>query len=106
MAKSNNAFKARVAGAIDKAEPVIQFLIRICGWSSIVFVAAIFIFIIREAAPILPHVDWGEFSPLVTFFNILDGYLDGYDVSSVVTVVVVAITCRVLSVRWADRLLR
>lgn len=46
---------------IDGAEPLIRALIYVSGWSSILFVAAIFHFIFKEAAPILPKVDWGEF---------------------------------------------
>jgi phosphate transport system permease protein len=36
-----------------RAEPVIEWAIHLCGWSAILFVAAIFIFILREAAPVL-----------------------------------------------------
>ena len=46
---------------IDGAEPLIRAVIYISGWSSILFVAAIFFFIFKEAAPILPRVDWGAF---------------------------------------------
>ena len=46
---------------LDRAEPLIRAVIYISGWSSILFVAAIFFFIFKEAAPILPHVDWGKF---------------------------------------------
>jgi len=35
------------------AEPFIEFVIRLCGWSAIVFVIAIFFFVFREAAPML-----------------------------------------------------
>lgn len=34
-------------------EPAIELLIRLCGWSAILFVFAIFFFVFREAAPIL-----------------------------------------------------
>ena len=61
MAKRTYAFRAKTSGFLDKAEPFIQLLIYISGWSSIIFVAAIFIFIFREALPIIPHVDWAEF---------------------------------------------
>ncbi len=47
--------------AMFRGEWVIEFLIRLCGWSSIICVAAIFYFIIQEAAPVLPTMDWGEF---------------------------------------------
>jgi phosphate transport system permease protein len=36
-----------------RAEPFIEFVIRLCGWSAIVFVIAIFFFVFREAAPML-----------------------------------------------------
>ena len=53
----------RVLGsrALDRAEPVIRVVIYASGWSSILFVAAIFFFIVKEAWPILPQVNWGEF---------------------------------------------
>lgn len=53
----------RVLGSrlLDRAEPLIRGVIYISGWSSILFVAAIFFFIFREAWPILHRVDWGEF---------------------------------------------
>jgi len=52
----------RVLGAkLDSVEPLIRSVIFLSGWSSIIFVAAIFFFIIKEAAPIMPHVDWGKF---------------------------------------------
>ncbi|MCU0962129.1 MAG: phosphate ABC transporter permease subunit PstC [Pirellulaceae bacterium] len=41
------------AGPSQWVEPVIELFIRICGWSSILFVAAIFFFVLREAAPML-----------------------------------------------------
>ena len=47
--------------ALDRAEPLIRIIIYFSGWSSILFVAAIFFFIIKEAWPILPQVNWGEF---------------------------------------------
>ena len=46
---------------IDRAEPFIRSLIYVSGWSSIIFVIAIFFFIFKEAAPILTKVDWGSF---------------------------------------------
>jgi len=39
--------------ALDRAEPAIEWIIRLCGWSAILFVFAIFFFIFREAAPAL-----------------------------------------------------
>lgn len=48
----------------DRAEPVIEFLIRLCGYSAILFVFAIFLFVFREAAPVL----FGKLD-LVEFFT-------------------------------------
>jgi phosphate transport system permease protein len=39
--------------AMDRLEPVVDWLIRLCGWSAILFVFAIFFFVLREAAPAL-----------------------------------------------------
>jgi ABC-type phosphate transport system permease subunit len=35
------------------AEPIIEWTIRLCGWSAIFFVFAIFFFVFREGAPFL-----------------------------------------------------
>lgn len=40
-------------GAPDRLEPVVEILIRLCGWSAILFVLAIFYFVFRQAAPML-----------------------------------------------------
>ena len=37
---------------LDFIEPAIEWIIRICGWSAIVFVFSIFFFIFCEAAPV------------------------------------------------------
>lgn len=47
--------------AVDRCEPVVEWLIRICGWSAILFVFAIFFFIFREASDMLGKLDWKEF---------------------------------------------
>jgi phosphate transport system permease protein len=39
--------------ASRRAEPLIELVIRLCGWSAILFVIAIFFFVFREAAPVL-----------------------------------------------------
>ncbi len=44
------------------AEPLIEWTIRLCGWSAIFFVFAIFFFVFREGAPFLFHkLDLVEF---------------------------------------------
>ena len=47
---------------LDKSEPAVVLLVRLCGWSAIVFVFGIFLFIFIEGAPFLVntlryHVD-------------------------------------------------
>ena len=55
----------RVFGAIsrttDRVEPLVEWVIRICGWSAIFFVVAIFLFVFVEGAPMLAHLDLKEF---------------------------------------------
>jgi len=48
--------------AFDRAEPGIEWIIRLCGWSAILFVFSIFFFVFREAAPVMfGKLNWGEF---------------------------------------------
>jgi len=42
-------------------ERLIEALIVASGWSSIICMGAIFVFLVREAAPVLPRIDWVEF---------------------------------------------
>jgi phosphate transport system permease protein len=49
------------SGAMDTIEPGVEWLIRICGWSAIFFVLAIFAFVFVEGAPVLGHLDLKEF---------------------------------------------
>src|SRR6266545_7070734 len=46
---------------LDAVEKPIEWVIRLCGWSSIIGIAAIFIFIFKEAAPMVPKLDWIHF---------------------------------------------
>lgn len=39
-------------------EKPVEVLIRICGWSAIILVAAIITFVLIGAAPVLPKIDW------------------------------------------------
>src|SRR5687768_18481582 len=50
-----------VSRGLDTGEPVIEWLIRICGWSAIFFVLAIFVFVFWEGAPVLGHLNLKEF---------------------------------------------
>ncbi len=48
--------------AADFIEPAVEWAIRLCGWSAILFVFAIFFFVFREAAPMLfGGLDLAEF---------------------------------------------
>ena len=51
------SFSRLVHTLLDALEPVIELTIRLCGWSAILFVLAIFAFVFREALPILVRHD-------------------------------------------------
>jgi|TARA_B100000686_G_scaffold305179_1_gene343426 phosphate transport system permease protein len=46
-------FRARMMSGLDAMERHVEWFIRICGWSAILFVMAIFFFVIKEGAPAL-----------------------------------------------------
>jgi phosphate transport system permease protein len=46
---------------LDAFEKPIEWMIRVCGWSSIIGILAIFLFIFKEAAPMVPKLDWIHF---------------------------------------------
>ncbi len=49
----------------DVTEPGVEFIIRLCGWSAILFVLAIFAFVFREAVPVV----WRGFDFREFFFS-------------------------------------
>jgi len=49
------------AAFLDRIEPLIEWAIRICGWSAILFVLAIFAFVFKEAFPAFGWLDFEEF---------------------------------------------
>jgi phosphate transport system permease protein len=53
--------KRGLARGMDRAEPVIEWIIKLCGWSAIIFVVAIFLFVFKEGAPALTQIDLKEF---------------------------------------------
>lgn len=53
--------KTRKLNLFDSVEKPTEWLIRLCGWSSIIGIGAIFLFIFREAAPMVPKLDWIHF---------------------------------------------
>ena len=52
---------ARKSRLSDRLEKPIELLIRLAGWSAIAALGAIFIFIFKEAAPMLGRLNYGEF---------------------------------------------
>jgi len=66
-ANSGNGVRAPVTRRAQRrgweqvSEHVIELFIRLCGISAIVFVFAIFFFVFREGAPILPRLDLWKF---------------------------------------------
>src|ERR1041384_1001632 len=56
-----SSIKRGVARVLDRSEPVIEWIIRLCGWSAIIFVVAIFLFVFKEGAPALTQIDLKEF---------------------------------------------
>src|SRR6266496_4664636 len=45
----------------DATETPTEWLIKLCGWSSIIGLGAICLFIFKEAAPMVPKLNWIEF---------------------------------------------
>jgi ABC-type phosphate transport system permease subunit len=49
------------SSVLDALEKPIEWVVHVCGWSSIIGLGAIFVFIFREAAPMVLKLDWGHF---------------------------------------------
>ena len=63
------SFSRLVHTLLDALEPVIELIIRLCGWSAILFVLAIFAFVFREALPILVRHDGLDLTEFFTSPN-------------------------------------
>ena len=61
---TTRSFSRLMRVGLDRAEPAIAWLIRLCGWSAIVFVFLILFFVFLEAAPVL----FGKLN-LIEFFT-------------------------------------
>src|SRR5262249_42717499 len=46
---------------LDAIEKPTEWTIRLCGWSGILAVTAVFLSIFKEARPMLPRLDWIHF---------------------------------------------
>jgi phosphate transport system permease protein len=55
------SLRRAIGTMLDRAEPVIEVIIRLCGWSAIIFVIAIFFFVFIEGAPGLGELNLKEF---------------------------------------------
>jgi phosphate transport system permease protein len=64
QAATSRSFSCVVRVVLDRAEPLIEWIIRLCGWSAILFVFAIFFFVFLEAAPVI----FGKWN-VVEFFS-------------------------------------
>ena len=51
--RSREWFYALLQVVLDRTEPAVEWLIRLCGWSAILLVFGIFFFVFREALPVL-----------------------------------------------------
>src|SRR6266446_9872917 len=61
MTKSATIAAKKKFRLLDLLESPIEWTIRICGWSSIIAIFAIFFFTFKEAAPMVPKLDWVHF---------------------------------------------
>src|ERR1041385_2428963 len=61
MPQPSSSPQRRKFNFFDATEKPTEWLIRLCGWSSIVGLAAIFLFIFREAAPMVTKLNWVHF---------------------------------------------
>ena len=57
----SSSSRPRKFNLFDATEKPTEWIIRLCGWSSIIGIAAIFLFIFKEAAPMVPRLDWWHF---------------------------------------------
>ncbi len=55
------AIRRLASSLLDALEIPVQILIYVCGWSSMILVAAIFFFIFKEAGVMITRIDWGQF---------------------------------------------
>ena len=61
MPETKTSSSRRKFSFFDATEKPTEWIIRICGWSSIIGIAAIFLFILREAGPMVPKLNWIQF---------------------------------------------
>ena len=55
--KGNHLFRRFIQQLQDRSEPVVVGIIYICGWSAILFVIAIFLFVFKESLPALTGIE-------------------------------------------------
>lgn len=60
-ASKRHTLKRLLQMALDRSEPLMVLLIYACGWSAILFVFFIFLFVFKEGRAMLGQLDWVEF---------------------------------------------
>jgi phosphate transport system permease protein len=60
-AAKRHTLKRLLQMALDRSEPLMVLLIYACGWSAILFVLFIFLFVFKEGRAMLGQLDWVEF---------------------------------------------
>jgi phosphate transport system permease protein len=60
-ATKRHTLKRLLQMALDRSEPLMVLLIYACGWSAILFVFFIFLFVFKEGRAMLGQLDWVEF---------------------------------------------
>jgi phosphate transport system permease protein len=60
-ARNMRSWQALLHAAADGCEPVVEWVIRLCGWSAILFVFSLFFFIVLTASHAFGKLDWVEF---------------------------------------------
>lgn len=58
---SKGGLRSLLAGLADRIEKPIEFLVRVCGWSSIICVVTIFLFILYYAFPAIREISMWDF---------------------------------------------
>jgi phosphate transport system permease protein len=61
MSEVKTSKSRRRFNLFDAIEKPTEWIIRLCGWSSIIAVVAIFLFTFKEAAPMVGKLDWVQF---------------------------------------------
>jgi phosphate transport system permease protein len=70
---SSFSIRGGLDALFDATEPIVEVLIRLCGWSAIVFVLAIFVFVFAQAFLDFDHsppTTWNKIDPVEFFTSV------------------------------------